>query len=54
MERRNGKPHKTLTTWARQAILQTKRWLSDGRLIFVADSGLAALDLIATVAAISV
>ena len=45
----NGKQHKTLTTWARQAILQTKRWLPDRRLIFVGDSGFAALDLLAAV-----
>ena len=42
----NGKPHKTLTSWARQAILQTKRWLPDRDLIFVADSGFAAVDLL--------
>jgi hypothetical protein len=54
MERRNGKPHKTLTTWGRPAILQTKRWLSDGRLILVADSGFAALDLLAAVRCMSV
>ena len=42
----NGKPHKTLTRWARQAMLQTKRWLPDRDLIFVADSGFAALDLL--------
>jgi hypothetical protein len=45
----NGKPHKTLTSWARQAILQTKRWLPDRDLIFVGDSGFAALDLLAAV-----
>ena len=45
----NGKPHKTLTAWARQAILQTKRWLPNRRLVFVADSGFAALDLLAAV-----
>jgi hypothetical protein len=45
----NGKRHKTLTTWARQAILQTKRWLPNRRLIFVTDSGFAALDLLAAV-----
>ena len=44
-----GKRHKTLTTWARQAILQTKRWLPNRRLVFVADSGFAALDLLAAV-----
>ena len=43
----NGKRHKTLTTWARQAILQTKRWLPNRRLIFVGDTGFAALDLLA-------
>ena len=43
------KRHKTLTDWARQAILQTKRWLPDRALIFVADSGFAALDLLAAV-----
>ncbi len=45
----NGKRHKTLTTWARQAILQTKRWLPNRRLVIVADSGFAALDLLASV-----
>jgi hypothetical protein len=45
----NGKRHKTLTTWARQAILQTKRWLPHRRLVFVADSGFAALELLAAV-----
>jgi hypothetical protein len=45
----NGKRHKTLTTWARQAILQTKRWLPNRRLIFVGDTGFAALDLLAAV-----
>lgn len=43
------KRHKTLTDWARQAILQTKRWLPDRLLIFVADSSLAALELLAAV-----
>jgi hypothetical protein len=42
----NGKRHKTLTTWAKQAILQTRRWLPNRRLVFVADSGFAALDLL--------
>jgi DDE superfamily endonuclease len=45
----HGKRHKTLTDWARQAILQTKRWLPNRQLIFVADSGFAALELLATV-----
>ena len=41
--------HKKLTDWARQAILQTKRWLPDRRLIIVADASFAALDLIAAI-----
>ena len=45
----NGKRHKTLTAWARQAILQTRRWLPNRRLVFVADSGFAALELLAAV-----
>ncbi len=43
------KRHKTLTDWARQAILQTNRWLPERPLIFVADSGFAALELLAAV-----
>jgi hypothetical protein len=45
----HGKRHKTLTTWARQAILQTNRWLQNRHLVFVSDSGFAALDLLAAV-----
>ena len=41
--------HKTLTDWARQAILQTKRWLPNRLLIFVADSGFAAVELLAAI-----
>jgi hypothetical protein len=44
-----GKRHKTLTDWGRQAILQTKRWLPNRRLVFVADSGFSALGLLAAV-----
>jgi hypothetical protein len=44
----HGRRPKKLTDWARQAILQTKRWLPDRRLIVVADASFAALDLIAT------
>ena len=43
------KRHKTLTDWARQAILQTKRWLPHRRLVFVADSSFSALGLLAAV-----
>jgi hypothetical protein len=45
----NADPLGTPSDWARQAILQTKRWLPDRRLIFVADAGFAALDLLAAV-----
>ena len=59
-----GKRHKTLTdraakrtdatrggqpARARQAILQSKRWLADRRVVVVADSSFAALELIAAV-----
>jgi DDE superfamily endonuclease len=44
-----GTCHKTLTDQARQAILQCKRWLADRRVVIVADSSFAALDLIAAV-----
>lgn len=33
-----GKKHKKLTDWARQMILQLKRWLPDRKLVVVADS----------------
>lgn len=44
-----GRRHKTLTNWAWQAILQSKRWLADRAVVVVADSSFSALDLIATV-----
>jgi len=44
-----GKRHKTLTDWARQAIVQTKCWLGDRRVVVVADSSFAALELIAAI-----
>ena len=44
-----GRRHKKLTDWARQAILQAKRWLPDRRIIVVGDQNFAALDLIAAV-----
>jgi len=45
----HSKRHKTLTDWARQAILQTKRWLPNRSLVFVADAGFSALGLLAAV-----
>jgi hypothetical protein len=44
-----GKRHKALTDWAKQAILQTKRWLPNRRIVMVADAGFSALELIAAV-----
>jgi len=44
--RERGRAHKKLTDWARQGLLQTARWLSGRRIIAVADSGYAALDLL--------
>ena len=40
-----GKPHKKITDWARQMILQLRRWLPHRRIVVVADSSYAALDL---------
>ena len=44
-----GRRHKKLTDWARQAILQMRRWLPKRKIVVVADSSFAALDLIAAV-----
>lgn len=43
-----GKPraHKKLTDWARQMLLQVRRWLPDRRLVVVADSSFAVLSLL--------
>src|SRR3954471_14602974 len=38
--------HKKLTDWARQALLQTARWLPGRHLIAVADSSFAAIELL--------
>jgi hypothetical protein len=45
--RERGRRHKKLTDWARQLVLQARRWLPDRRLVLVADSGFAALELLA-------
>jgi hypothetical protein len=44
-----GKPHKKITDWARQMLLQVKRWLPDREVVGVADSSYAVLDLLAAV-----
>jgi hypothetical protein len=42
-----GRRHKPLTLWARQLLRQVHRWLPTRRLVLVADSTYAALDLLA-------
>jgi hypothetical protein len=44
-----GRPHKKLTEWARQMLLQVKRWLPEREMVVVADSSFAALELLAAV-----
>jgi hypothetical protein len=44
-----GRPHKSITTWARQMIRQVHRWLPERQLVLVGDRGYAALDLLAAV-----
>jgi len=40
-----GTRHKKLTDWARQALLQARRWLPGRRIVAVSDSGYAAIEL---------
>ncbi len=42
-----GQQHKQLTDWARQMIMQVRRWLPDRQLVVVADSTYAAIELLA-------
>src|ERR1051325_3916419 len=42
----SGRCHKKLTDWARQALLQVARWLPDRRIVAVADSSYAVIDLL--------
>ena len=44
--RKMGRPHKKITDWARQMILQLRRWLPNRYIVVVADSGYAALHLL--------
>ncbi len=41
-----GRTHKKLTDWARQMVLRVRRWLPNRRLVLVADSSFAAIDLL--------
>ena len=43
---RMGRTHKKLTDWARQMIVQLRRWLPNRPVVLVADSSYAALDLL--------
>ena len=45
-QRRGRPPHKKLTDWARQMILQLRRWLPCRQLALVGDGGYAVLDLL--------
>jgi hypothetical protein len=44
--RERGHRHKKLTDWARQALLQTARWLPGRRVIAVGDSSFSAIELL--------
>jgi hypothetical protein len=41
-----GQRHKVVTDWARQMIMQVRRWLPGLKLVFVADGAYAVLDLL--------
>ncbi|MFC7555742.1 transposase [Pseudoroseomonas wenyumeiae] len=45
--RERGRRHKKLTDWARQLILQARRWLPERDIVLVGDNGFAALELLA-------
>jgi hypothetical protein len=46
-DRGRGRRHKTLTDWARQALLLLRRWLPGRAIVVVADSGYAVIALLA-------
>ncbi len=41
-----GRRHKKITDWARQMIIQLRRWLPDRHIVVVTDMGYAALELL--------
>jgi hypothetical protein len=45
--RERGQGHKKLTDWGRQLVLQARRWMPGREMVLVADSGFAALELLA-------
>src|SRR3954469_4790013 len=52
-DRERGRRHKKLTDWARQALLLLRRWLPGRALVVVADSGYAAIALLARCASLA-
>lgn len=48
--RERDRRHKKLTDWARQSVLQARRWLPGREVVLVADNGFSALDLLASLA----
>jgi hypothetical protein len=47
--RARGRRHKKVTAWARQALLQTARWLPGRRVVAVADSSFSVIELLRVV-----
>ena len=47
--KKQGLRHKTLLDWARQMLLQLRRWLPDRQLVVVADSSFSAIEFLASV-----
>ena len=43
---RQGRQHKKITDWARQMVMQLRRWLPHRPLVLVGDNGYAVLDLL--------
>jgi hypothetical protein len=43
---KRARSHKKLTVWARQMLLQVRRWLPERRLVMVTDASFAAIDLL--------
>jgi len=46
-DREQGRRHKKLTDWARQLLLQLRRWLPARAIVVVADGGYAVIELLA-------
>lgn len=44
-----GRRHKTFTDWARQSILQVRRWLPDRKIVVLGDCSFSSLGLIAAI-----